>query len=122
MPDDHNPSDWYWLVAGDNTKFYSSKVGNYVLPSNTDYIAWLGRGNLPTRILSEAELGEVLAPLSIRPVHAGVLDAYKDKQATDITIKVAAKVLFNHENRIRALEGKNLVTPAQMKTAVKDLM
>lgn len=35
---------------------------------------------------------------------------------------VSFKISFNHENRIRALEGKSAITAAQFKTAVKGLL
>jgi hypothetical protein len=114
--------DWYWIVAGDDTRLFSSKTGDYVLPGNAAYVAWLAAGGAPTRIVSEAELGEVLAPHSIRPVRATVLDAYKDEQARKLTIETIAKVAFNHENRIRALEGRQAVNAAQFRQALKDLM
>ncbi len=34
---------------------------------------------------------------------------------------VSLRVAFNHENRIRALEGKPAITMAQLKTALKSL-
>lgn len=119
---DYNPSNWYWIVAGVETQLFSSASGNYVPASDATYQAWLAGGNVPTRIASEDELGDVLAPYQIRPAAAGVLDAYKNSQATKLTVEIVAKVLFNHENRIRALEGKASVTAAQFKSALKDLM
>lgn len=115
-------TNWYWIVAGDETKAYSSAIGEYVNADNVTYLAWLEAGGTPSRIASNAELGEVLAPYSLRPANASVLDGYKETQATQISIKVAAKVLFNHENRIRALEGKQPATANQFKNALKDLM
>jgi hypothetical protein len=35
---------------------------------------------------------------------------------------VSGQILFNHENRIRALEGKAAITVKQFKTAVKGLL
>jgi hypothetical protein len=122
MPATYDPTNWYWIVAGSTTSVFSSATGNYVPASNAAYQAWIGAGNSPTSIVSEAELGDVLAPYQIRPVAAGVLDAYKDSQATKLTIEIVAKVLFNHENRIRALEAKAPVTAGQFKSALKDLM
>lgn len=118
----YTPSNWYWIVAGDETKVFSSAAGDYVPLDSPAYVAWLATESAPTRIANAAELGEVLAPHQVRPTNAAVLDGYKESQASNITVKVAAKVLFNHENRIRALEGKQPATPAQFKNALKDLM
>jgi hypothetical protein len=35
---------------------------------------------------------------------------------------VSGQILFNHENRIRVLEGKTQITAKQFKTAVKGLL
>jgi hypothetical protein len=118
----YNIKDWYWIVAGDETRVFSSKTGDYVLPNAPGYVTWLSSGNVPTRIASEAELGEVLAPHAIRPVRATVLDAYKDSQAAKLTVETVAKVAFNHENRIRVLEGRQPVNANQFRQALKDLM
>jgi len=123
---DYDPKNWYWRVADSITQVYSSVIGDYVPVDNATYVAWKGDGTNPTRIGSEAELGEVLAGMFMRPAGtpsaAAVLDAYKDKQATQLTVEVVAKVTFNHENRIRVLEGRAPVNAAQFKQALKDLL
>lgn len=57
----YNPANWYWLVGGDQSRVWSSAAAAYVPADDATYEAWLGAGNLPTRIASEAELQEVLA-------------------------------------------------------------
>lgn len=118
----YDPWNWFWVVGGDETKVYSSASGDYVAPTSAPYLAWVERGNVATKIATEAGLGEVLAPYALRPTNANILDGYKDSQASKLTIETVAKVLFNHENRIRVLEGKQPATPAQFKSALKDLM
>ena len=117
-----NIKDHYWRVADDDTRVYSSATGDYVPVANAAYKAWVEAGGLTTNIDTEASLGDVLAPYAQRPVHAGVLDGYKDSQAAKLTIETAAKILFNHENRLRALEGSQPATANQFKTAIKALM
>lgn len=53
----YNPHDWYWIVGGDESRFWSSAAGAYVeqLPEGAGF----------TRILSEAELDDVLAPYGL---------------------------------------------------------
>jgi len=58
---------------------------------------------------------------TVRAKTAAELDADKDIQINDLDI-VAFKVLFNHENRIRALENKAAITATQFKTGVKALL
>ena len=71
-------------------------------PRNRDraeYLAWLAAGNTPT-------------PYTPPPI-PDPIDAWDI-----ITLKIA----FQHENRIRALEGKAALTLAQFKAAVKTLL
>lgn len=118
----YNPSNWYWIVAGSATQVFSSAAGDYVNIDNATFLEWKADGTVPTPILNEAELGEVLAPYNIRPVSANVLDAYQDTQAKKLTLEVVAKVLFNLVNEVRVLKGQSQVTAAQFRTYVKGLM
>ena len=122
MASPYDPRNWYWIVAGDETKAYSSAAGDYVPAADTTYRAWIAAGGAPTRIASEDELGEVLDPYALRPIAASVLDKYLEKQAGRLTLEIAAKVLLSHENRIRALEGKPTLNAAGFKTAIKALL
>ena len=56
----YNPSNWYWTVAGSTSQVWSSARAIYVPVTDTAYAAWLAAGNLPSRILNEAELLEVI--------------------------------------------------------------
>ena len=122
MPDKYEPSNWYWTVANDDTKAYSSAAGDYVQPSNAAFVAWVNRGNFPTRIASEAELGEVLAQYQLRPAAANVLDGYQDAHSRKLTIEIVAKILLWLVNEVRTLKGQPTVTAAQFRTFVKSLM
>ena len=118
----YNPYDWYWIVAGSTTQVYSSKSGDYVPVADATYQAWLVQDNLPTRILNEAELGEVLAEYRLRPNAAAVLDGFKETHARKLTIEVVAKILLWLVNEVRTLKGQQPVTAAQFKAFVKDQM
>jgi hypothetical protein len=125
----YDPKNWYWVVGGSTTQVYSSAIGDYVPVADATYVAWLANGNVPTKISTEAGLGAVLAPYLLRPVAANVLDGYKDSLAVSTVAQVAFKIMFNHENRLRAIE-RNLglngsppdLTAGQAKAAVKALM
>lgn len=56
----YNPADHYWIVAGDGTRLWSSAAGGYVDLADATYRDWCESGGLVTRIVSEAELDEVL--------------------------------------------------------------
>lgn len=58
---------------------------------------------------------------TVRDKTAAELDADKDSVISAFDV-LAFKVLFNHENRVRALEGKAAVTAAQFRTALKALL
>jgi hypothetical protein len=53
-------------------------------------------------------------------ITAATLDAEQQDREID-ALGIAFRVLFNHENRIRALEGKAAITATQFRTAVKAL-
>src|SRR5262249_22257775 len=57
----YDPSKWYWIVASDTTRVWSSAAATYVPATDAGYTAWLAEGNMATHIVSEAELQEVLA-------------------------------------------------------------
>lgn len=116
-----SPRNWYWIVAGSTTQVFSSASGGYVPVADATYQAWLAAGHRASRIASEAELGEVLAQHDLKPVAAAVLDAYKDKVGERLPIRLLFKVLFNLENRVRALEGQPSVTQVQYRNALKNL-
>lgn len=125
----YDPKNWYWFVAGDQTRVFSSVVGDYVLVSDPTFVAWTADGTRPTIMDTEANLGAVLAPYQIRPVHAATLDGYTGAQADTVLSHVAFKILFNHENRIRAIERALVLngspanlTAAQARNVVKGLM
>ncbi len=122
MATPYNVQNWYWYVGGVTTKAFSSALGDYVLSSDTTFQAWLAEGNVPTVIDTETSLGGVLSLSFVRPVHAVVLDGYQTVQATNILTKAAFKIMFHHENRLRVLESKAVITPAQALAAVKALM
>ncbi len=117
-----NIRNWYWIVAGDESKLYSSATGDYVLPADPTYIAWRAApDNRPTRILNEAELGAVLAAARLRPIAAGVLDGYLDQQVNALDL-VQFRILFNLENRTRVLESRPQVTPAQYRAGIRAVL
>lgn len=119
---DYDPRDWFWIVGADETRPFSSKVGAFVQASDTAYAAWVAEGNLPSRIASKAELGEVLAPYQVRPSDTDVLDGYQDAHSRKITLEVVAKLLLWLVNEVRTLKGQPTISAAQFRTFVKGLM
>jgi hypothetical protein len=119
----YDPKNWYWIVAGDETRVFSSATGNYVPANDATYVAWAADGTMPTRILNETELGEVLADARVRPNRAAVLDAYKGQHAKRMTDEVQTKALLWCINEIRALKGEAaLTTGPAIRAFLKDLM
>ena len=120
--DNYDVKNWFWIVASDETKLYSSKVGDYVAATDAAYVAWKLAGNAPTRIASADDLAEVLANSSVRPVNADVLDRFKNNQADKLTIADLAKVIFAMYNDIRVLKGKQPLPANQFKAALKAML
>jgi hypothetical protein len=90
----YDPSNWYWIVGGNEAQVFSSATGNYVPANDAAFAAWQADGSMPTRIVNETELGEVLANARVRPVRAAVLDAYKGQHAKRMTDEVQTKALL----------------------------
>lgn len=125
----YDVTNWYWVVAGDTTKVFSSAAGDYVTNNDPTFQAWVLDGGVATRIDTELNLGGVLADAEVRPTAAGVLDGYQRQSAQRILVAAYFKILFNHENRLRAIEralGLNgspaNLTPAQAFNAIKSLL
>lgn len=64
---EYTPLDWYWVVAGDMSRAWSSASGCYVTNYPPDRL---------TRITSEAELNDVLRPYGLA-LPAPSVDDYK---------------------------------------------
>jgi hypothetical protein len=119
----YDPKNWYWIVAGNEAQVFSSATGNYVPATDPTYLAWRADGTMPTRILNETELGEVLADVRVRPQRAAVLDAYKGQHAKRMTDEVQTKALLWCINEIRTLKGEApLTTGAAIRAFLKELM
>jgi hypothetical protein len=119
----YDPKDWYWIVGGNEAQIFSSATGNYVPANDAAYLAWLAGGGVPTRIVSEIDLGEVLADARVRPVRAAVLDAFKAQHAKRMTDEVQSKAILWCINEILTLKGQPTITtgPA-IRAFLKDLM
>ena len=120
----YDSRNWYWDIGGLATEVYSSRQAQFVPMSDAIYQSWLAAGNFPTRILSEAELWDVLAdqfPSGISSGNAIGQEALKTRQL-DRSDRVMLQIAFNHENRIRTLESRPQVTIDQFKTAIKALL
>lgn len=124
MPITYNPHNWFWFVAGDQTRVYASALGDYISVTDPTYLAWLASGGVTTPIDSVISLGDVLGRvLAPRPVDAAVLDAYKEGQSNKFTpVDVVPKVCFFIYNEVRDLQGKPPLTFAQFRQAIKDKM
>lgn len=58
MRDDFNPFDWFWVVGGDESRYWSSLAG--------DYISALPEGAGVTAIADAGELDDVLAAYGLQ--------------------------------------------------------
>lgn len=108
QPLPYDPTKWYWVVAGNTTDVYSTnEVNDFVPAADPDFVAWKASGGIPTQIDTEFNLGVVLGayyPL-LRPIPPGVLDGYADRVAANVVTAEDFAITFDHENRIRELEG-----------------
>ena len=62
--------NWFWIVAGDETRVYASARRAYVPIEDSIYAAWIKSDNAATRISSEAELFDMLRAANVPPFHS----------------------------------------------------
>lgn len=118
------------LIDGSFVRTYTTDVKPSDIPHKN--VVWLPfvRSSAPTfdpatQVLSGPTItiyaDHVSSDYSVRQKTQEELDA--DKQAyVDNVDMLVFKVLFNHENRIRALESKATITAQQFKTALLGML
>jgi hypothetical protein len=92
----YDPRDWYWDNGSD---VFSSKTQTRVPYSNAAYIAWLARGNVPTRDPGDAELREVLRIYEIGLTPAETA-AFVEDHADIATLKAAYQTIMTDLNTV----------------------
>jgi hypothetical protein len=125
VPPPFDISDWYWFVAGSTTQVYSSKAKDFVPATNTAYQRWLADGKTPTNIDTPFNLGVVLAErgdMNLQPIAAGVLDGFSDTVAARTTATYLNRLLFEYENRLRAIEGQPAMSATDFRQKIKGLV
>lgn len=113
-------TNWYWTVAGDTTRAFSSAAGAYVPSSDATLLAWIGRGNQPTKIALEQDLSDMLTVVGLTGPTAAS-DTAKETLFNNVPRAVKVWAL-DIDNRVRALEGQPARSANQFKTYVKGLM
>lgn len=112
---DFTPENWFWIVGGDEARFYSS--------AERGYVQNLPQGAGVTRIASEDELWDVLTdvfPEGI-PVNNGPANRRRDRLISKVD-QVVLRVMFNHENRLRNLESRPQINMQQFKNGLRDII
>lgn len=117
-----DPKNGYYQLRTGTTQVFSSARGQFVGVTDAAYQSWLAEGNFVIPVDSAQEIGAALATFLVRPSDATVLDGYIGTQADKVLTKLEFKIAFNHESRLRALEGKAPLTVAQARNFVKGLM
>lgn len=101
----YDPTNWYWRIAGDQTRAFSSAVGDYVPNTDATFVDWLSDGSVASTVATEADLGAALSASLARPTNAAVLDAYLTTQAHEIARGPAFKPVFYLMQQVAALNG-----------------
>jgi hypothetical protein len=66
----YDPKNWYWIVANDTSRAWSSAANAYVLAADAMFLAWLADGNVPTAIDTEENLWDVMRAANVPPFHS----------------------------------------------------
>ena len=61
MPKPYTPSNWYWFVAGDKSRVWSSAANIYLPVTDATYQRWLASGGVNSSTATEQELSDTLA-------------------------------------------------------------
>lgn len=82
------PSNHFWIVGGNATRVWSSAAAAYIQATDPVYVAWLAAGGMPTSILNEQELGDVLTAQCPAgwPLAAAKTQAQAALDKSDVTI------------------------------------
>lgn len=91
----YDPFSWFWIVAGDEDRAFSSAVGAYVDASQAD-------PNRTTMISDEAELIAVLRTANVPPYHR-VAKSTIIYRLTDTQLAAAVEA-FNQPENLRLRE------------------
>jgi len=91
----YNPFSWFWIVAGDEARAFSSAAGAYVDASKVD-------PDRTTRISSEAGMISVLRAANVPPYHR-VAKSTIIARMTDAQLE-AATAAFNEPENLRLRE------------------
>lgn len=114
------PNDWFWIVGGNESRFWSSRVAAYVakLPEGAEF----------TRIASEAELWDVLAKQYPAGLPASVLPGLDQAKLNAALIepgsvvRALGLVMFDAVNALRVKTGDPAYTMQQFLDALKAKM
>lgn len=92
----YNPANWFWIVAGDQSRVYSSAACAFMPISDSRYVTFLQQGGVATSIGSMDELTQVLAvqfPAGTLPTYANVVQWAKATAGYATTIS-GQQVIF----------------------------
>lgn len=116
----YTPEDWYWIVGGDTSRFWSSKANAYVTT--------LPAGAGVTRIASEAELWDVLAQQYPAGLSNSVLPGIDQAKLNAAlvepgsVVRALGLVTFDAVNALRIKTGDPAYTMQQFLDALKAKM
>jgi len=106
----YNVKDWYWFVAGDRTKVFSSKEGKFVALDNENYQAFLACGYSTSTTNSVEDLCGVLnaeVDEEIEAVEASQLRSLREL-ALDPSSTYAKNKVKSIDDEIKVLRAKRL--------------
>jgi hypothetical protein len=88
----YTPTNWYWIVGGDDRRVWSSAAAAYVTPDDAAYQTWQAAGGVATHIASAAELVEVLVDCAMAANVDGLLTLDQLKAEKTKSLSAACSV------------------------------
>lgn len=98
-------SAWYWCVAGDESRVWSSAASAWAPIDDAAYVAWLEEGGVTNLIRSEDELCDVLNGPIIAAIET--IELKQARPLRELSLGIApAEGAPSHEARLAALDAE----------------
>jgi hypothetical protein len=88
----YNPAAWFWTVGNKPGVVFSSAAPGYIQPTDASLVSWLAEGSMPTPILCDGELCDVLikAEVGASAAIAAGATSFGGLSASDATAVILA--------------------------------
>jgi hypothetical protein len=113
----YTPSDWYWIIGGDQANVWSSRRAASVPVSDPDYVAWLAVGGLTPQLATMQKLFDILSA-QYPPGTLQTYTAFRRWQKEQGGITLASGMPIKTDDRAQAKITGALVAAQELPTVI----